>query len=235
MPDINWSKNATAVIVGPTGFTSFSTARQAEESTSEALNSTSTNAVASGIIRSGGRGSTLYGIRRSYFAFDFTGYTAGTITNLTFHFTPTTTSTGNLSNRLAQFEGFGNSTNFNNYASTSWWADISNPLVPYSNAFTINDNTTASSVSLNSTAINDAQNDSYLQIVLMNAGDYNNLAPITDGTNLSYLNQSSNKTFLRFTYAAPGYQENVNAITSANLNSVNAIATGNINKVIGVS
>jgi hypothetical protein len=235
MPDINWSKNASGVLVGPTGYSSFSTARQAEESDSQSINTTSTNIVASGLIRSGGRGSTLYGIRRSYFAFNFTGYTTGTITNLAFHFTPTTTSSGTLSNRLAQFEGFGTSTNFNNYAATSWWADISSPLVPYSNAFNINDSTTASSVSLNSTAITDAQNDSYLQVVLMGIGDYNNLAPVVDGTNLSYLNQSSNNTFLRFTYAAPGYQENVNAITSANLNSVNAIATANINKVIGVS
>jgi hypothetical protein len=235
MPDINWSKNATAVIVGPTGFTSFSTARQAEESTSEALNSTSTNAVASGIIRSGGRGSTLYGIRRSYFAFDFTGYTAGTITNLTFHFTPTTTSTGNLSNRLAQFEGFGNSTNFNNYSSTSWWADISNPLVPYSNAFTINDNTTASSVSLNATAITDAQADSYLQIVLMNAGDYSNIPPIQDSTILSYLNQSSNKTFLRFTYVDPTWSNNVNGVVGTNLTHVNAIIKDNIEAVNAIT
>ena len=111
---------------------------------------------------------------------------------------------------------------------------IGKPLVIGDN-ININDSTTASSVSLNSTAITDAQNDSYLQVVLMGIGDYNNLAPVVDGTNLSYLNQSSNNTFLRFTYAAPGYQENVNAITSANLNSVNAIATANINKVIGVS
>jgi len=235
MPDINWSKNASGVLVGPSGYSSFSEARQAEESDSQSINTTSSSIVASGVIRSGGRGGTLYGIRRSYFAFNFTGYTSGTITNLAFHFKPTTTSSGTLSNRLAQFEGFGNSTNFNNYAASSWWADITSPLVPYSAAFNINDNTTASSVSLTAQAITDAQSDSYLQLVLMNVGDYNNLSPLVDGTNLSYLNQSSNNTFLRFTYAAPGYQENVNAITSANLNSVNAISTANINKVNGVS
>jgi len=234
MPDINWSKNASGVLVGPSGFESFSTARQAEESISQSINTTSSNIVASGVIRSGGRGGTLYGIRRSYFAFNFTGYTTGTITNLAFHFKPTTTSSGTLSNRLAQFEGFGNSTNFNNYSSTSWWADISNPLVPYSAAFNINDSNTASSVSLTSTAITDAQNDSYLQVVLMNIGDYNNLAPVVDGTNLSYLNLSSNNTFVRFTYVDAGYPNTVNSITSGNISKINSILTANIQKVNSV-
>ena len=234
MPDINWSKNASA-ITGPSGYTSFGTVRQAEESDSQSINTTSSNIVASGLIRSGGRGSTLYGIRRSYFAFDFTGYTTGTITNLAFHFTPTLTSSGTLSNRLAQFEGFGTSTNFNNYAATSWWADISNPLVPYSNAFNIIDGTTASSVSLNSTAISDAQSDSYLQIVLMNIGDYNNLSPVTDGTNLSYLNHSNNNTFLRFTYVDPSWSQSVNGVNPASLTHVNAIETDNIEAVNAIT
>ena len=235
MPDINWSKNASAITGPGAAYTSFSLARQAEESAFNSNNTTASNIVGSGIIRSGGRGATSYGVRRTYFAFDFTGYTSGTITNLAFHFTPTGTSSGTLSNRIAQFEGFGESTTFNDYSATSWWSDITNPLVPYSSAFNIIDGSTAASVSLNSTAITDAGTDGYLQIVLMNAGDYNNVPPVSDGTNLSYLDQSSNKSFLRFTYVAGGYSNNINGILSSNFTHVNSIEIDDIEAINAVT
>ena len=233
MPDLNWSKNAIASI-GASGQTNFTDAREAEESTSSTNNTSNSNALSSGFIRASSRGGAAYGFRRSYYAFDFTGYTTGTITNLALHYTPTTTSSGTLSNRIAQFNGFGSGI-ASNYSDEMWWGDIEDPLTPYSNAFNSADNTTAADVSLNSTAISDAKADGYLKFVLMNATDYNNINIGVDVTNQTYWNQSSNKTFLRFTYVEAGYGNSVIGVPSTSIDFVNNVGTANIVSVIGVT
>ena len=233
MPDLNWSKNAIASI-GASGQTNFTDAREAEESTSSTNNTSNSNALSSGFIRASSRGGAAYGFRRSYYAFDFTGYTTGTITNLALHYTPTTTSSGTLSNRIAQFNGFGSGI-ASNYGDEQWWGDIEDPLTPYSAAFNSADNTTAADVSLNSTAISDAKADGYLKFVLMNATDYNNLNLAVDVTSQTYWNQSSNKTFLRFTYVEAGYGNSVIGVPSTSIDFVNNVGTANIVSVIGVT
>ena len=233
MPDLNWSKNAIASI-GASGQTNFTDAREAEESTSSTNNTSNSNALSSGFIRASSRGGAAYGFRRSYYAFDFTGYTTGTITNLALHYTPTTTSSGTLSNRIAQFNGFGSGI-ASNYDDGQWWGDIEDPLTPYSDAFNSADNTTAADVSLNSTAITDAKADGYLKFVLMNATDYNNLNLAVDVTSQTYWNQSSNKTFLRFTYVEAGYGNSVIGVPSTSIDFVNNVGTANIVSVIGVT
>ena len=233
MPDLNWSKNAIASI-GASGQTNFTDAREAEESTSSTNNTSNSNALSSGFIRASSRGGAAYGFRRSYYAFDFTGYTTGTITNLALHYTPTTTSSGTLSNRIAQFNGFGSGI-ASNYDDGQWWGDIEDPLTPYSDAFNSADNTTAADVSLNSTAISDAKADGYLKFVLMNATDYNNINLGVDVTSQTYWNQSSNKTFLRFTYVEAGYGNSVIGVPSTSIDFVNNVGTANIVSVIGVT
>ena len=233
MPDLNWSKNAIASI-GASGQTNFTDAREAEESTSSTNNTSNSNALSSGFIRASSRGGAAYGFRRSYYAFDFTGYTTGTITNLALHYTPTTTSSGTLSNRIAQFNGFGSGI-ASNYGDEQWWGDIEDPLTPYSAAFNSADNTTAADVSLNSTAITDAKADGYLKFVLMNATDYNNINLGVDVTSQTYWNQSSNKTFLRFTYVEAGYGNSVIGVPSTSIDFVNNVGTANIVSVIGVT
>ena len=233
MPDLNWSKNAIASI-GASGQTNFTDAREAEESTSSTNNTSNSNALSSGFIRASSRGGAAFGFRRSYYAFDFTGYTTGTITNLALHYTPTTTSSGTLSNRIAQFNGFGSGI-ASNYDDGQWWGDIEDPLTPYSDAFNSADNTTAADVSLNSTAITDAKADGYLKFVLMNATDYNNINIGVDVTNQTYWNQSSNKTFLRFTYVEAGYGNSVIGVPSTSIDFVNNVGTANIVSVIGVT
>ena len=233
MPDLNWSKNAIASI-GASGQTNFTDAREAEESTSSTNNTSNSNALSSGFIRISSRGGAAFGFRRSYYAFDFTGYTTGTITNLALHYTPTTTSSGTLSNRIAQFNGFGSGI-ASNYDDGQWWGDIEDPLTPYSDAFNSADNTTAADVSLNSTAITDAKADGYLKFVLMNATDYNNINIGVDVTNQTYWNQSSNKTFLRFTYVEAGYGNSVIGVPSTSIDFVNNVGTANIVSVIGVT
>ena len=232
MPDLNWSKNAIASI-GPSGQSNFTNAREAEESNSSDVNSTGNNTVAAGFIRSSGRGGASFGFRRSYYGFDFTGYTTGTISNLALHYKPTTQSTGTLSVRLAQFTGFGEEVG-SNYTDNNWWSDIADPLVPYSNAFNSADNTTPADVTLLSQAITDAKADGFLKLVLMNATDYNNLNISVDVSSFTNWNQSSNKTFLRFTYVAPGYGNAVNAVASANISNIITVASANVSSVIGV-
>jgi len=231
--NLNWSKNAIAAI-GPSGQSNFTNAREAEESTSSDVNSTGNNTIAAGFIRSSGRGGASFGFRRSYYGFDFTGYTAGTITNLALHYTPTTQSSGTLSNRLAQFTGFGEELG-SNYNDGDWWDSIADPLVPYSNAFNSADNTTPADVTLLSQAITDAKADGFLKLVLMNATDYNNLNISVDVSSFTNWNQSSNKTFLRFNYAAPGYNQVINGVPSDPDSKINDVSYTNVSQVIGVS
>ena len=231
--NLNWSKNAIAAI-GPSGQNNFTNAREAEESTSSDVNVIGTNEKASSNIRSSSRGGASFGFARSYYGFDFTGYTTGTITNLAFHFKPTTSSTATLSNRLAQFTGFGEEVG-SNYNDGDWWDSIADPLVPYSNAFNSADNNTAADVSLNSTAITDAKADGFLKLVLMNATDYNNLNISVDVSSFTNWNQSSNKTFLRFNYAAPGYNQVINGVPSDPDSKINDVSYTNVSQVMGVS
>tara|TARA_R110002050_G_scaffold25851_2_gene68783 strand:- start:289 stop:996 length:708 start_codon:yes stop_codon:yes gene_type:complete len=235
MPNIYWSKNAIAQI-GPSGQSNFTNAREAAEDSANTTNTTSTNAIVSGFIRTSSRGGAAFGFRRSYWGFDFTGYTAGTITNLDFNYTPSTGSTGTLSNRLAQFNGFGTEVG-SNYSTGDWWDSIENPLVPYSNAFNSPDSSTVQAVTLNSTAITDAGTDGFLKLVLMNTGDYNGIAVGVDQSNITNWNVGNNSTgniYLSFDYEAPGYGNKVNSILPANVSQINGISNSNISQVIGV-
>jgi len=237
--DLYWSKNALGAI-GPSGQNNFTNAREAAESNTMSNNSTSTNAIVSGTIRNSGRGSASFGFKRSYWGFDFTAYTTGTITNLAFHFKPSTGSTGTLSNRLAQFEGFGSAVG-DNLTTNDWWDSIADPLVAYSNAFNSPDSTTAQEITLVTQATTDAKADGFLKLVLMNSGDYNNLNVAVDNNNITNWNIGSNTTgnvFLRFDYTppvVPGYGNIVNGVTGTSIGNVNKIQSADISTVIGVS
>lgn len=231
MPDINWSKNAVAGAAA----SAYGDARQAEESTSNSINTTSSNIISVRFFQSTGRGGGQTGFSRSYMAFDFTGYTTGTITNLALHWKGTTSSNGSHSTRVVRTDAFGSSTNFSNYVSTDWWESLYMSTT-YSNSFTWLDSTAAQSVSLNSGAVTFAQANSYLQIALVNnTYDYSGINPGSNVSQISYGNWSSNNMFLRFTYADAGYPNTVNSITSANISKINSIATANISKVNSVS
>ena len=235
MPDIYWEKNA---VVGVTASTAgFSSQRQAEESDAGSTNTTSSQILSARYLRQSGRGSPVYSFYRSFMAFDFTGYTTGTMTNLAWHWKGTTASNGANNVFLVKTSAFGSNTNFNNYASTSWWSSIAMGT-RYDNGglggFSWPDSTSAQSVSLLSSAITAGQSDGYLQMVLVTAVDYFGLDSGADQTRNSYGNWSSNNMFLRFTYADAGYPNTVNSITSANISKINSIATANISKVNSV-
>ena len=229
-----WSKNAIAAI-GPSGQNNFTNAREAAECDSNSNNTEGTNSIVSGTIRNSARGGASFGFKRSYWGFDFTGYTAGDITNLKFNFKPSTGSTGTLSNRFVQFEGFGAEVG-SNYNDGEWWDGIEN-LTSYSNAFNSPDSTTVQAITLNSTAITDAGTDGFLKLCLMNITDYNGIAGAVDVSNTTNWNIGNNTTgnvYLSFDYAPPGFGKDVNNVTAANIGKVNNTATANIKKLNNV-
>ncbi len=236
MPDINWSKNA---VVGVTPSTAgFGEQRQAEESNTGSTNTTSSQILSVRYLRNTGRGTPQYSFYRSFMAFDFTGYTTGTMTNLAFHWKGTTLSNGAHNVFLVKTNAFGSSTNFSNYSSTSWWSSITMGT-RYDNGglagFSWPDSTSAQSQALTSGAITAAQSDGYLQMVLVSTVDYFGIDSGSDQTKNSYGNWSSNNMFLRFTYADAGYSNTVNSIIPANINKIDSVATANISKVNSVS
>ena len=230
-----WSKNAIAAI-GPSGQNNFTNAREAAECDSNSNNTEGTNSIVSGTIRNSARGGASFGFKRSYWGFDFTGYTAGDITNLKFNFKPSTGSTGTLSNRFVQFEGFGAEVG-SNYSDDEWWDGIES-LTTYSDGFNSPDSSTVQAITLNSTAIADAGDDGFLKLCLMNITDYNGIAGAVDVSNTTNWNIGSATTgnvYLSFDYAAPGFGKNVNNVTAANIVKINNVATANITKLNGVS
>ena len=230
---VYWSKNAVAV-VGPSGETNFDNAREAAESTSNTNNTTSSNIASTKFGIFTGRGSTTFGFGRAYLAFDFGGYTTGTITNLKFHYKPTVSTSYNSSHYLTKFTGFGNSTNFSDFDASSWWDDIViTATSAYSTGFTIADSSTASSVTLTSQATTDAQNDGYLQMVLMTSPDYLDLNSGIATDNTTYLNWGSNTSgniYLQFDYASAGYTNPING-TTVTYNKVNDVSATSIEKI----
>ena len=230
MPTINASKNAVAAAQA----SSFSDAREAVESDSQTLNTTSTNILSVRYMQSSGRGGTTVLFTRSYLAFDFTGYTAGTITALKFHWTSTTSAAAAETVRLVKTDAFGSSTNFSDYASTDWYSSLDFSTL-YSNSFSWPDASSNNSVTLTSGAITAAQSDGYLQFAILQTNDQSGLNPGFDVTNTSYGNWSSNRFNLQFTYVDAGYPNKVNSIASANIAKIDSIATANISKVNSVS
>ena len=230
---VYWSKNAVAA-VGPSGETNFDNAREADEATTNTNNTTSANIASTKFSINTGRGATTFGFGRAYFAFNMSSYTSGTITNLKFHFKPTTTTSFGSTHYLTKFTGFGNSTNFNNFSPESWFEDISlGAANRYAGGFTIADSSTASSVTLTSQATTDAQSDGYLQMVLMTSPDYLNLNSgiATNGT--TFLNWGSNTTgniFLQFDHSGGGYTNPING-TTVQYNLVNGVSATVIEKI----
>lgn len=228
MPDINWSKNAA---VGISGQTDFDDAREAAESTFGSTNTTSSNILSVRFIRNSGRGGAQYGFSRSFLAFDFTGYTTGTITNLAFHWTGTLTSSGAQSVTLVKTTAFGTTTNFNDYSSTDWW-DSLDMSTAYSLGMSWADSTSSQSHTLSSGATTFAQSNSYLQFAIVNTSyDKSGINPGSDVTQTSYGNWSSSNMFLRFTYVDASYGNKINSIIAASGNKIDSVVYTDVSKV----
>lgn len=235
MPNVYWSKNAFA---SSGNQTSSGDAREAEESASQTLDQTSSNAIAIESYRNSLRGGATYRYQRCYWAFDMSSYSTGTITNLKFNYKPTTSTQGSLGNSyLIKTDAFGSNTNFNAYAAASWYESL-NYGVAYSSGFTYVDSSSAQQITLNSTATSQISNNSMIQICMVTNADYTGLGLIADANNAGYMNVGSNtggNTYLSFDYADAGYPNAVISVAAANISKINSIATANIDKVNSVS
>ena len=94
----------------------------------------------------------------------------------------------------------------------------------------------AKSLTLNSTAISDANSNGYLNVVIVdNVHDFNDQQPLLNidrGSGLRFQNPS-NPIQLDITYT-PAYGNTVFGVVSANIGEVIGVPTANIGKVIGV-
>ena len=234
---VYWSKNAFA---SSGNQSSIGAAREAEESSTETLNSDSASITAIDAFRSSTRGGVTVRFQRCYFAFDCSDFTSssGTISNLKFNFKGTASTTGNISNnRLVKTTAFGSSNNFSNYSSTDWFESLTLSTT-YSSNFTYADGTSAQTVNLNSTAISQIANNGFIQIAMLINVDFTGLGPISDQSVNGQMNvggNTSGNVFLTFDFAEAGYGNDVNAVPSTSISKVNEVSTGNISKINAAS
>lgn len=181
---------------------------------------------------SSARGGGTYRLVRTFLFFDLSGV-SGTITamdlDLYVHFG------GTAVVQVAKSTAFGTNGSSNFVASDfdNWNQD--SPTAYMASSTTLS--TGARSLTLNSTAISDANSDGYLNVAIVDSiHDFNDFEPIFS------INRASGIRFenaldpiqLDITYT-PGYGNTVLGVASANIGEVTGVATANIGKVIGVS
>ena len=234
---VYWSKNAFA---SSGNQSSIGAAREAEESSTETLNSDSASITAIDAFRSSSRGGTTVRFQRCYFAFDCSDFTSssGTISNLKFNFKGTASTTGNISNnRLVKTTAFGSNTNFSNYSPADWFESL-DLNTSYSSNFTYADGTASQAVTLNSTAISQIANNGFIQIAMLINVDFTGLGPIVDQSVNGQMNvggNTSGNVFLTFSFAEAAYSKKVNGITASSGQDLNGISYTNFSKVNGVA
>jgi hypothetical protein len=95
---------------------------------------------------------------------------------------------------------------------------------------------TTQTITLNAQAVTDANNNGYLNFILIDGGyDFANRDPITSGYG-SYSGEFNYSVAAQATiiYGSSGYPNDVNGVISPNIGEVNGIATANISQIIGV-
>ena len=220
-------------IVSKIGFgTTWSAIRNATSGDSATTYTSATNV--GGAISAefeSGRFGSFGGIARTYLFFDLSSIST-TITGLSLQ----VPGVSNNSSSVIPIEGTAwgggggttsltnamfNDLNFNRaYASsTSNWSTSGN------NVFTLNNN-----------AISDANSDSYLNVVLLNASnDYPNVSPfaLSVSSGVRFKN-GSQPIRLVVTHADAGYGNEVNGVAAANINRVLDVPIADVARVIGV-
>tara|TARA_R110000850_G_scaffold194674_1_gene321196 strand:+ start:2923 stop:3645 length:723 start_codon:yes stop_codon:yes gene_type:complete len=190
-------------------------------------------------LYSAGRGGGSYVVNRSFFFFD-TSTVAGTITAIDLKIYAA--SNGGHSVRVAKSTAYGTSggsaytnSDFNNWTALN---PISLSPIPYTSAGQTWSAPATNTLSLNSTAISDANSNSYLNLVLVGQlYDYPNSTPGSSLEQTSGIQFASTTTFpkLAITYTPSGYGNDVNGVASANIASVNGVATANIASINSVT
>ena len=185
------------------------------------------------------RVSEVYGVTRTFFFFDLSSLPAGDIISAIDlkiqGFGSGLTGDGDVRvARATAFGGDGTST----YTTTDFdnWSPSS--PTPYASNLSTWNNAAINTITLNSTAISDANTNGYLNLVLVdNVYDYPDSAPTSDGlqTNgIKFLSSTtSEKNIVTVTHAAaPSWEDTINGVIVKNQERINGVLAGDIENVI---
>ena len=180
-----------------------------------------------------GRGGGSYRLVRTFLFFDLSGV-PGTITamDLDLYVVYGGTAVAQVAKSTA-FGGDGTS----DFAASDYdnWSQDSPTAYMASSATLSTGNV---SLTLNSTAISDANSNGYLNVAIVdNVHDFLDQQPLLSIDRASGIRfeNSSNPIQLDITYTPSGYGNDVIGVSSANIGEVIGVATANIGKIIGVS
>jgi hypothetical protein len=224
--------------------TSWSAARNATSSNAHTNYTTSQsnrgNAIS--VLYSSGRGGGSYYVNRSFFFFD-TSTVAGTITAIDLKIYGYLN--GGHSVRVAKSTAYNTgggsayiNSEFNNWTSLNAASFPAIPI-PYTEAGQTWTALGTNTITLNSTAISNANSNSYLNLVLVGQlYDYANSAPGSSLEQNSGIQFASTTTFpqlsITYTPTPTGYQNYPLGIADDKFQEVNGVDTGDIEEIIGV-
>ena len=179
-----------------------------------------------------GRGGGTYVIGRTFLFFDVSGV-GGTITAIDLKIYGITYNTVDV--MVAKSTAFGGSGDASFVAGDfdNWSPDSPTAYMASSPAWSIN---TYNTLTLNATAVSDANTNGYLNVVVLgNDYDYNDVSPGSDIDRQGGI-KFKNGTYpieLAITYTAAGYGNDVMGVTAANIDNVIGVAKASIANVNG--
>ncbi len=179
-----------------------------------------------------GRGGGTYRLVRTFLFFDLSGV-SGTITAMDLDLYVVNGGTAVV--QVAKSTAFGGdgTSDFAEGDFDNWSQDSPTAYMASSATLSLN----ANSLTLNSTAISDANNDGYLNVVIVdNVHDFNDAQPLLSIDRRSGLRfkNSSNPIELDITYTPAGYGKDVMGVTSTSIVKIMGVPSADISKVIGV-
>ena len=223
------SKQATAAKNAQSSWTAARDATSADTITNYTSSGSDNQAVY--VIFSSGKGGGLYYVGRTFLFFDLSGVN-GTITAMSLKVTGDTNTTAVVG--AARSTAFGGSGGSNLVA-----ADFDNwsPDSPTAYNTGTSWSTGLNTMTMNSTAVSDANTNSYLNVVLVERyNDLEDSEPTSDVTKQSGVTfqNSSSPIYLYITYTPASYGNNINGIAAADIAAVVGIDTADISLVNGV-
>ena len=224
------SKQATAAKNAQSSWTAARDATSADSINNYTTSTSVTDAVY--VIFASGKGGGLYYVGRTFLFFDLSGIN-GTITAMSLKVTGATNTTAVVSTmKSTAFGGSGGSdlvaADFDNWSPDS--------PTSYNNGTSWS--TGLNTITMNSTAVSDANTNSYLNVVLVERyNDSEDVAPTSDVTKQSGVTfqNSSSPIYLDITYTPSGYGNNVNGVGPSSIANVIGVATASIANVSGSS
>jgi hypothetical protein len=226
------SKQATAAKNAQSSWTAARDATSADSINNYTTSTSVADAVY--VIFSSGKGGGLYYVGRTFLFFDLSGVN-GTITAMSLKVTGNTNTTAVVG--AARSTAFGGSGGSNLVAADF---DNWNPDSPTAYNAGTSWSTGLNTMTMNSTAVSDANTNSYLNVVLVER--YNDLedgTPTTDVTKQSGVTfqNSSSPIYLDITYtpSATGYSNNVMGVSSSSIANVIGVSTTSIANVNGAT